>query len=49
MPLCAGGMDGGGEVTLAGGEPGERGGNLSQRPGVPHVAWGGLVVLEPAG
>jgi hypothetical protein len=49
MSLCAGGMYGGCEVALAGGEPGERRGNLSQRPGVPHVAGGGLVILEPAG
>ena len=48
MALRAGGMHGGGEVALAGGEPGERRGNLSQRPGVPHVAGCGLVVLEPS-
>jgi hypothetical protein len=42
-------MDGSGEVTLAGSEPGERCGNVSQRLGVPHVAGGRLVVLEPAG
>jgi len=42
-------MDGGSEVTLAGSEPGKRRSNLSQRPGVPHVAGGRLVILEPAG
>jgi hypothetical protein len=42
-------MDGGGEVALAGGEPGECVGYCSQRPRVPHVARCGLVILELAG